>query len=121
VAATTSPAGGTGALARQRRGYAIPALIAMAVLLAIGAAIGAGDLTHPAPAKLQGSTVASQIAVGIEQQGRTEAPPEVTCPPTIPVRTGWQFVCTITGPRSRQPVTVREIDNRGGLSWHLGR
>lgn len=92
----------------------------MAVLLAIGTAVGAGDLTHPAPATLQGPTVAAQIAVGIQQQYRSPSPPDVTCPRRIPVRSGTQFVCTIGTGRARRVVDVSEIDNRGGLHWQLG-
>jgi hypothetical protein len=121
VAATTSPAGGTPVRARPSRGYLIPALIAMAVLLAIGTAVGAGDLAHPAPARLEGPTVAAQIAVALQQQRRSQTPPVVTCPRTIPVRRGFQFVCTIAGGRSGPAVHVREIDNRGGLRWQLAR
>jgi hypothetical protein len=121
VAAATSQAGGGPVPGRPARGYALPALIAMAVLLIIGGAVGAGDLAHRAPARLQGPTVAAQIAVGIEQQKRSQTPPLVSCPPTIPVRMGYRFVCTVAGPTSRLPVRVQEIDNRGGLTWQLGR
>ena len=92
----------------------------MAVLLAIGTAVGAGDLAHPAPSTLQGPTVAAQIAVALQQQRQSQTPPVVTCPRTIPVRTGWQFVCRVGG-RSGPAVDVREIDNRGGLRWQLPR
>lgn len=106
---------------RGKRGYFLPGAIALAALLLIGGAIGAGDLVHPAPKKLRGPEVASQIALGVQvQQNRTSAL-RVTCPAVEPVRTGYHFDCTLdTGTGTPVTVTVTEFNGRGGLHWSLG-
>jgi hypothetical protein len=103
-----------------RRGYWIPGLIALACLLIIAMAVGAGDLDHSAPHVLQGPDIASQIALGIEtQQGIAQAP-DVHCPQKEPVRSGWQFECSVMQAGKSVPVEVVELDQHGQLSWHLG-
>jgi hypothetical protein len=90
----------------------------MTVLLAIGGAVGAGDLSHPAPKTLQGSEVAAQIADAIESLNHQGSPPDVSCPPSEPVRRGWTFNCTVAGGGSSNgTLVVVEIDDRGGLRW----
>ena len=104
---------------RGRRGYWVPGLIAMTVLLAIGLAFGAGDLDHRSSSTLNGADVAEQIAVAIEAQQSAHGPPEVECPPSEPVRPGWRFVCTVEQTASERTVQVTEIDGRGHLHWQL--
>jgi Domain of unknown function (DUF4333) len=104
----------------RRRGYWIPGLIALAVLLLIAVAVGAGDLDHSAPHVLQGPDVASQIALGIQAQEETASAPNVHCPKTEPVRSGLQFQCAVWRNGKRVPVEVVELDQHGQLSWHLG-
>jgi hypothetical protein len=122
VPAVTETAGGdtTPAPGRKRRGYWVPGLVAMAVLLAIGLALGAGDLVHSTPSALAGPDVAQQIAVGMQAQEGTHTPPIVHCPAAEPVRNGWRFVCTRSQGGRLVPVQVTEIDGRGHLRWHLG-
>ncbi len=103
----------------SRRGYWLPAVIAMTVLLAIAAAVGAGDLDHSSPRTLPGSDVASQIAIGIQVQQGGTSPPSVRCPDHEPVRSGLTFECTLgTGPNQRT-VKVVEVDARGHLRWQI--
>jgi hypothetical protein len=92
----------------------------MAVLLAIGGAIGAGDLEHRSPSRLSGSDIAQQIALGMQAQAGRSAPPDVHCPASEPVRNGWSFVCTEVQSGGSLPIQVTEIDSRGHLRWHLG-
>jgi hypothetical protein len=89
----------------------------MAVLLAIGIAAGAGDLSHPAPRTLPGGALASQIALGVQAQRGLKAPPAVDCPSAEPVRAGWSFRCTVAIGATRQTLDVTEIDSRGTLRW----
>jgi hypothetical protein len=105
---------------RGRRGYWVPGLIAMAVLLAIAVAVGAGDLDHGAPRVLQGPDMASQIALGIQTQEGADHAPDVHCPKSEPVRSGWQFECSVIQAGKRVPVNVVELNQHGQLSWHLG-
>jgi Domain of unknown function (DUF4333) len=105
---------------RGGRGYWIPGLIAMAFLLIIAVAVGAGDLDHGAPHILQGPDIASQIALGIQTQQGTASAPVVHCPKTEPVRSGWQFECSVSQAGRSVPVEVVELDQHGQLSWHLG-
>jgi Domain of unknown function (DUF4333) len=104
----------------RRRGYWIPALIAMAVLLAIGLAFGAGDLDHRSPSTLAGSEITQYLAQGIQAKEGTHTPPDVRCPDREPVRAGLRFVCTVTEAGTSRPVHVVEIDRRGTLSWRIG-
>jgi hypothetical protein len=103
---------------RRRRGYFLPGFIALAVLVAIGVILGAGDLEHPATSNLTGSEVAAQIALGIQAQQNADRSPSVTCPPREPVRQGLTFRCTLDGPPPR-PIYVTEIDGRGQVRWSL--
>ncbi len=104
---------------RGRRGYFLPGAIALAALLLIGGAMGAGDLAHPAPKHLRGSDVASQIALGVQEQRNSTTLPKVTCPATEPVRTGYHFDCQLDGGGAPLTVTVTEFNGRGGLHWSL--
>jgi hypothetical protein len=112
---------------RRRRGYWIPGLISLAVLTAIGVALGAGDLNHSNPKRLNGTDVAQQIALGIQAREGSHSPPDVRCPASEPVRQGWRFVCTRvasgtagTAGGATQSVEVTEVDNRGRVRWSLG-
>jgi hypothetical protein len=104
---------------RARRGYFGPAIIAMAVLLAIAAAVGAGDLAHPAPTKLNGLDVESEIALGLQVEQRWATPPVLACPPQEPTRAGLTFTCSVNHGGQNRTVTVTELDGRGHLSWQL--
>lgn len=106
---------------RGRRGYFLPGAIALVALLAIGGAVGAGDLSHPLPRRLAGSDVASQISLGVQTAQNDPNPPRVRCPTSEPVRVGYRFHCSLI-PASGQPldVTVTEVDGRGRLHWSLG-
>jgi hypothetical protein len=104
---------------RSRRGYWLPAFIALAALLLIGGAVGAGDMSHSAPKTLYGPDVASEIALGIEVQQGITVPPAVSCPRREPVKIGWSFSCkTMLSGRS-ETVAVVEVDGRGHLRWQL--
>jgi hypothetical protein len=92
----------------------------MAVLLVIAVAVGAGDLDHAAPRVLEGPDIASQIALGIQTQEGGSSIPEVSCPKSEPVRSGWQFECSVQRAGRRVPVEVVELDQHGQLSWHFG-
>jgi len=115
-----APDAGEAPARRPRRGYWVPGLIAMAALLLIGVAFGAGDLSHRSSSTLSGPDVDSEIALAIQAQQGTHDPPDVHCPPSEPVRQGWQFVCTIEHAGSARLVHVTEIDGRGHLHLQLG-
>jgi hypothetical protein len=108
-----------GTTRRSRRGYWIPGLIAMIVLLAIGLVLGAGDLQHRTPTTLHGSDVAQEISFAIQAQEGALAPPVVRCPGAEPVRVGWRFGCTVIEAGSGRAIQVTEIDSRGHLRWSL--
>jgi hypothetical protein len=100
-----------------RRGYWLPAAIALAVLLAIGAAIGAGDLDHSSPRYLSGADIDSQIALAVQLQLGTRTAPQLHCPASEPVRAGLAFACTATAAGHTETLRVVEIDSRGDLRW----
>jgi hypothetical protein len=109
-----------GPRARRRRGYWIPGLIALAVLLGIGLALGAGDLDHGGATTLAGPEMAQELAQAIQARDGTPSPPTVHCPHTEPARAGLQFDCTIIGAGPARTLHVTEINNRGALSWRFG-
>lgn len=102
---------------RSKRGYWVPGMIALVVLLAIGAVFGAGDLDHSPPARLSGATIESQIAVAVQVQLGSRTPPTLNCPSSEPVRAGLTFKCTATAGGRTETLRVVEIDSRGDLSW----
>jgi hypothetical protein len=104
---------------RSGRGYWLPGILALGALLVIGGAVGAGDLTHPAPTSLAGSDVALQLSIGIQAQRHLTAPPAVTCPASEPVRHGWRFECAMRSSGRTVAVQVTEIDGRGRLAWNV--
>ena len=106
--------------ARRRRGFWLPATIAMIVLVGIGTAVGAGDLNHSRPATLDGRNVASQLSSGIKTEQNLSQLPTVVCPATEPSRQGFRFTCTLTKGHARQTVDVVEVNGFGGLQWQIG-
>lgn len=100
-----------------RRGYFLPGFIALAALLTLGVAFGAGDLEHPAARTLVGPEIASQIALGIQTEENAAAAPAVHCPGSEPVRQGLVFDCTDGSGPSDRTVYVTEIDGRGDVRW----
>jgi Domain of unknown function (DUF4333) len=113
------PAAAEGPAGRRRRGYWIPGLIAIAVLVAIGVAFGAGDLAHRGPNTLAGPELAQTLGQAIQAADGTASPPSVHCPDSEPARAGLQFVCMVTQGRAIRQVHVTEINGRGGLSWRM--
>lgn len=105
---------------RGRRGYWVPGIIALVALLAIGLAAGAGDLDHAAPSVLEGSDVATQIALAVEVQQHRSSQPAVSCPSQEPVRAGLGFQCTIVLGAATYPIRVVEVDGRGRVQWQIG-
>jgi Domain of unknown function (DUF4333) len=104
---------------RSRRGYWIPGLIAIVVLVVIAVAVGAGDLSHPAPNSLAQSDIESQLSLGIQTEQRASEPPTVRCPGPEPVRKGHRFDCVVDRAGTATVVSVTEIDDRGGLRWAM--
>jgi hypothetical protein len=69
---------------------------------------------------LNGSDVASQIALALQVQQRSSGPPTVECPGPQPVRAGWAFNCTMAGRSGPETIHVIEVDGRGNLRWTIG-
>ena len=115
-----TPVAPDGAPVKKRRGYFIPGIIALVVLLVIGLVLGGGDLEHPAATTIYGSAIESQIANGIQDVRDTNATIDVACPAQEPVKQGLQFSCTATGAGlENQTVYVVETDGRGDTRWSL--
>jgi hypothetical protein len=107
------------ARSRGRRGYWIPGIIALTVLVAIAIGFGAGDLTHPSPRTLAGQDVEAELSLGIQAQQGSSSPPVVHCPGSEPVLAGHAFSCTLVTGESTEVVSVVEIDRRGRLRWSI--
>jgi hypothetical protein len=103
---------------RKGKGYFLPGLIALAALVGLGLFVGAGDLDHGAPSRLDGTALASQIALAIQAERNSVAAPHVTCPASEPVRLNFRFDCTLSGGRPTV-VHVTEVDRRGQVRWSL--
>jgi hypothetical protein len=105
----------------QRRGYFLPGVIALAALLALGAAFGAGDLQHRGPSILAGRDVAEQLALAMQAQVAAPSAPSISCPSTEPVRKGLVFYCKVAPWRGagRRELRVTEVDSSGRLSWSV--
>ena len=118
AATTERPAPRSG---RRGKGYFLPGGIALLALLGLGLFVGAGDLSHPAARILDGPTIASQIALGIQTEESAAQAPKVSCPPSEPVRQGLRFTCTDRGAgggsRPARTVYVTEVDGRGQVHW----
>lgn len=99
-----------------RRGYFLPGLIALAVLVLIGLAFGAGDLEHPTAKNLSGADIAGQIALGIQSEQNDRTVPSVSCP-SESVHPGLVFQCTDRSARPARTVYVTETDDRGDVRW----
>jgi Domain of unknown function (DUF4333) len=91
----------------------------LAVLVAIAIAVGAGDLSHPAPRTLSGSDVESQLALGIQAQRGGAQLPRVRCPTSEPVEAGHSFSCMLDAAGAPVVLNVVEVDGRGRLRWTL--
>ncbi len=113
-------AGDPRSAARRRRGYWIPGVIALVVLLGIGLGFGAGDLNHRGPTTLAGPQIAQDLAQAIQAKEATPTPPTVHCPDSEPARAGLRFACAVTQAGATRAVDVTETNGRGGLSWHFG-
>jgi Domain of unknown function (DUF4333) len=98
---------------RRGKGYFIPGLIALAVMVAAGGVVNFAGLDHAHPSNLAGNDVATFVAQGIQAQQGLAAPPTISCPPREPVRTGLSFTCTWQQVGGDRQVKVTETDARG--------
>ena len=98
---------------RGKRGYFLPGLIALAVLLAGGALATAGGLSHAAPTQLDGVHVGTLIAENYQNNHQLASPPPVQCPSTEPVVAGRHFVCQLLRSKGG-PLTVDVTETGGG-------
>lgn len=103
----------------KRRGYWVPGLIALTVLVMIGLIFGAGDLSHPAYTSINGPDIELQISQAMQVEQNTGTAPEISCPRREPVRAGLTFDCSARTPTGQEVVHVTEIDNRGAIRWSL--
>ncbi|MGI8753131.1 MAG: DUF4333 domain-containing protein [Acidimicrobiales bacterium] len=96
-----------------KRGYFVPGLIALAVLLAGGAFASAGGLSHASPSRLDGAHVGTLIAENYQNNHQLESPPPVQCPNNEPVASGHRFVCHLLRTKGC-PLSVQVTETGGG-------
>lgn len=96
-----------------KRGYFIPGLIALAVLLAGGAFATAGGLSNASPSRLDGVHVGTLIAENYQNNHQLASPPPVQCPPDEPVAAGHRFVCQLLRTKGG-PLPVEVTETGGG-------
>ncbi|MDQ2727799.1 MAG: DUF4333 domain-containing protein [Actinomycetota bacterium] len=112
-AAATGRTSACGYAGRGKRGYFIPGLIALAVLLAGGAFASAGGLSHASPTRLDGAHVGTLIAQNYQNNHQLESPPPVECPNNEPVAAGHLFVCHLLRTKGG-PLRVEVTETGGG-------
>jgi hypothetical protein len=98
---------------KGKRGYFIPGLIALAVLLAGGAFATAGGLSHATPTQLDGVHVGTLIAENYQNNHQLESPPPVQCPRSEPVAAGHRFVCQLLRSKGG-PLPIEVTETSGG-------
>jgi hypothetical protein len=98
---------------RRGKGYFVPGLIALAVMVVAGGIVNFAGLDHAHPSSLAGRDVSTFVAQGIQAEDGLAAPPPITCPATEPVRVGLSFACTWQRVGGDRRVTVTETDSRG--------
>jgi hypothetical protein len=106
---------------RRGKGYFVPGLIALAVMVVAGGVVNFAGLDHAHPSTLAGSDVSTFVAQGIQAEQGLAAPPTITCPASEPVRTGLSFTCTWQRAGGDRPVKVTETDSRGQYHFSIGR
>lgn len=112
-AAATGRTTACGYAGRGKRGYFIPGLIALAVLLAGGAVATAGGLSHASPSRLDGTHLGTLIAENYQNNHQLASPPPVRCPTNEPVAAGHHFVCQLLRTKGG-PLTVDVTETGGG-------
>ncbi|MDQ6836920.1 MAG: DUF4333 domain-containing protein [Actinomycetota bacterium] len=112
-AAATGRTSVCGYAGRGKRGYFIPGLIALIVLLAGGAFVNFGGLSHDTPSQLDGTNVATRIAQNYQANHQLESPPPVRCPNNEPVAAGLRFACQLLRPGA-VPLSVDVTETRNG-------
>jgi hypothetical protein len=115
------PEAGRARRGRRGKGYFVPGLIALAVMVAAGGVVNFAGLDHAHPSSLAGSDVSTFVAQGIQAEQGLAAPPTITCPTSEPVRTGLSFTCTWERAGGDRPVKVTETDSRGQYHFSVGR
>ncbi|MHB1928884.1 MAG: DUF4333 domain-containing protein [Acidimicrobiales bacterium] len=90
-------------LAPRKRGYYLPGIIALVVLVGMSVVFALTALRSYDPRVLHGPDVAQSLAEGL-QVGAT--PPTVRCPAAEPRRPGVVFDCTLLRP-GRAPRTIQ--------------
>lgn len=100
-------------LPTRKRGYYLPGIIALVVLVAISVVFALVALRSYAPRVLSGSQVSQSLSEYL-QTGAT--PPTVRCPSTEPMRAGLVFDCKVLRPGQR-PRTV-QVTEESAESFH---
>jgi hypothetical protein len=98
---------------QSKRGYFVPGIIALAVLLAVGAFAYGGGLSHASPSAVDGSRVATLIAETYQNNHRLASPPPVQCPARQPAATGHRFGCQLLR-QAGAPLPVEVTETGGG-------
>lgn len=96
-----------------KRGYFVPGIIALIVLLAAGGIINAAAISHSPPKRLDGPYVATQIADAYQTTHHLESPPPVTCPDNQPVAAGYRFTCELQR-TTGAPLPIGVTETGGG-------
>jgi hypothetical protein len=98
---------------KGKRGYFVPGIIALAVLLAVGAFAYGGGLSHAGPSGVDSSRVAALIAETYQNNHQLASPPPVQCPDHEPVAIGHRFECQLLR-KAGGPLPVEVTETGGG-------
>lgn len=96
-----------------KRGYFIPGMIALAVLLVGGGIVDAAAFSHGSPHRLPGPLISAQIADNYQGNHGLASPPPVRCPGDEPVTAGHHFTCQLLRANAA-PLAVSVTETGGG-------
>jgi hypothetical protein len=102
----------------ERRAYLRSGIVALVVLVLI--AIGVSVFTlSPSSSRhsLPGSEVAADLATAIQSQRHLSSPPDLRCPPSITLRQGDRFTCTLVEHPHPVIVEVTQTNSQGNFTF----
>jgi hypothetical protein len=101
-----------------RRAYLRSGIVALAVLVLIAIGVSVFALSpRSSPRSLSGAEVATDLSSAIQAQRHLSSPPDVRCPPSITLRQGDRFTCTLIEHPHPVIVEVTQTNSQGNFTF----